>query len=172
MSNAVAQDNTDVSNEDEQVDQRGNDADDNGTESVDRQHGGDDAAHERNDDEDGNDSGDDKKSRQDRRYRAELRESEKRVEALQRQIVDSFVDAEGIERAAFWAGVSDIGQLIADDGSVSKDAVVEAVSEVRQTFGIPVGPRRPAVDSALGRGIDDSSGGGADWTAAFGPKEE
>jgi len=76
------------------------------------------------------------------KYRRKLRETEgqleqarTQLEALQRQHVESLLAATGVRPDAVWA-VADLVDLVAEDGTVSAEAVAAAVETARQKFGI------------------------------------
>lgn len=62
-----------------------------------------------------------------------------RVESLQRQQVESLLDAAKVKPAALWA-TTELASLLAEDGTVDPKAVKTAIDAARKTLGIaPVG---------------------------------
>lgn len=80
------------------------------------------------------------------RWRKKLREAEadrdrlaEQVEALQRQQIEALVTAAGVKPAAVWA-ISSLDALVNDDGTVSAEAVTQAIDTARDQLGVtPLG---------------------------------
>jgi len=125
--------------------------------------------------EDGPDDG--KGSREAARYRRQLRAVEAdrdaltaRVEALQRSQVEARVEVLGVKPAALWAAGVEVADLLADDGTVDAEKVTQAVTQVRDTFGIrqPAKPRPRMFRSGASSASTQVSG--SNWQAAFSPR--
>lgn len=80
------------------------------------------------------------------KWRKQLREAQQRsdqlaaqVEALQRQQVEAAIGLSGIKPAALWA-VTELADLLDDNGGVDNDKVAAAVERARDELGVqPVG---------------------------------
>lgn len=91
-----------------------------------------------------------------------------KVEALQRQQIEAMLTSAHVKPAALWA-TTELGALLAEDGTVDPEAVKVAVDAARNTLGIqPLGkgihvPR-------LGQQPDQMPEAVNAWTDAFSPK--
>jgi hypothetical protein len=112
-----------------------------------------------------------------KKYRHRLRESEARaeqlaaqVESLQRQHVEALAAAAGLKTAALWA-VTNLEDLVDDDGSVSTELVTAAVTAASETLGVRPKPTRHGLFvPAEGNNPGTSSPSGRDaWDAQFKP---
>lgn len=81
------------------------------------------------------------------RYRRRLRETEQerdrltqQVEALQRSEVERAAAAEQIKPAALWS-VTELADLLAEDGTVDADKLTAGIKSARDVLGLPA-PRR------------------------------
>lgn len=100
----------------------------------------------------------DSPNREAAKYRRRLRESEARmeelagqIEALQRQTVEKLATSAGRLHTAepLWAGGAQLGDLLADDGTVDHDKVIAACDEVANRLSIT---RRPGANYVRGEG--------------------
>ncbi|MCZ0727961.1 hypothetical protein [Mycolicibacterium iranicum] len=101
------------------------------------------------DQDDTDDDGDGRGNKEAARYRRRLRDVEAErdtlkatVAALQRAEVDRLAADAGLRPAALWANGVEVGELLAEDGTVNADAVAAAVAVARETLGIPKPPPR------------------------------
>lgn len=126
-------------------------------------------------------TGDDNPGREAARYRRQLRETEAerdglltQLDALRRAEVDRLVadQTRTLKPAALWAAGTELGQLLAEDGTVDAARVAEAIKAASDTLGIAT--RLPVAPSSAGQGnVGEavySGQPGNGWQAAFGPK--
>ncbi|MGD9620073.1 MAG: hypothetical protein AB7G47_09745 [Mycolicibacterium sp.] len=91
-----------------------------------------------------------------------------KVEALQRQQVEAMLSAAHVKPAAVWA-ITELGQLLSEDGTVNVEAVQEAVGRARETLGIqPLG--KGTFIANLGNRPDRLPAASNPWRDAFAPK--
>jgi hypothetical protein len=74
-------------------------------------------------------------------YREQLKAAEGQVAALQRQTVNRLVANASMRPAALWA-VTQLDDLLAEDGTVDAAKVKGAMDTARRTLGVTGGPRR------------------------------
>lgn len=110
-------------------------------------------------DDDGASAGDGP-GREAARYRRRLRDAEAErdalkatVQSLQRAEVDRLATDAGLRPAALWANGAEVGELLADDGTVDAARVAAAISAARETLGIPNPPPRGNVVKGEGRSL-------------------
>lgn len=96
---------------------------------------------------------------------AELAALKESLVVLQRQSVDSVVSGSTrITPAALWAwGGAEVGDLLAEDGSVDVDKVKVAADTAATELGLI---RAPAANPAQGQG-SPAAGGGPEWSDVF-----
>lgn len=97
--------------------------------------------------DDDSDSSEDRGGRDAAKYRRKLRTVEaerdqlaERLEAMQRNEIERQAQAAQLKPAALWAATK-LDDLLAEDGTVSAEAVAQAVETARETLGVPP-PRR------------------------------
>lgn len=74
-----------------------------------------------------------------RKAEAERDQLAEQVEALQRQQIEALVTGAGVKPAALWA-ISSLDALVNDDGTVSAEAVTQAIDTARDQLGVtPLG---------------------------------
>jgi len=104
--------------------------------------------------------------------RDRAKNAEDRLSAMQRQVAAQQITAAGMRPEAVWA-VAQLGDLLADDGTVDPDQVARAMATARQTLGIEQRrapfPGQGELNSGARSGPPESPAG---WTAAFGPREK
>lgn len=127
-----------------------------------------------NEDGDGEDDGQgegegDPNNHEAARWRTKLRETETRLEAMQRAAVDSQVAALGVKPAAFWAAGTQLGDLLGEDGTPDAAKVEQATTAAKDTLGITVFKPIPA---RLQSGAMTHQPKRDSWTAAFAPQED
>lgn len=123
------------------------------------------------------DAVDSKASKEAAKYRRQLRAAEAerdglaaRLESVQRSQVDAQVVAAGIKPAALWASGVDIADLLAEDGTVDSERVADAVTGVREQFGIET--HRPFSGiKGLQSGASSSVPATNNWRKAFSPQD-
>lgn len=108
------------------------------------------------------------------KFRRKLRETEKerdtlaaRVEALQRAQAETLLTASGVKPQAVWA-VAELGDVLAEDGTIDTDKLDKAVATAREKFGIA----KPAKGNLV-RGVGNQPAGRPRldaWREAFTPK--
>lgn len=126
-------------------------------------------------------TGDDNPGREAARYRRQLRETEAerdglltQLDALRRAEVDRLVadQTRTLKPAALWAAGTELGQLLAEDGTVDAARVAEAIKAASDTLGIAT--RLPVAPSSAGQGnVGEavySGQPGNGWQEAFAPK--
>ncbi|CAJ1495105.1 hypothetical protein [[Mycobacterium] burgundiense] len=99
------------------------------------------------DDDNDSDPAEDRGGRDAAKYRRKLRTAEaerdqlaERLEAMQRNEIERQAQAAQLKPAALWAAAK-LDDLLAEDGTVSTEAVAQAVETARETLGVPP-PRR------------------------------
>lgn len=106
-------------------------------------------------------------------YRDRAKTAEDRLSAMQRQSVDRQITTAGLKPAAVWA-VTQLENLLADDGTVDAAKVSQAMATARQTLGIT---QRRAPFAGQGE-LNSGATGPKEYTpkpgfaAAFGPREK
>lgn len=120
---------------------------------------------------------DTKASKEAAKYRRQLRaaESERdglaaRLESVQRSQIDAQVVATGIKPAALWASGVDIADLLAEDGTVDSERVADAVTGVREQFGIQTSRPYRGI-KGLQSGASSSVPATNNWCKAFSPQD-
>lgn len=117
------------------------------------------------------DTTDDGPGREAAKYRRRLRDTEAErdalaatVDTLRRQIIEAALDRSPITAEAFWAGGTDVADLLDNTGAVDVDRVAEVAAEVAARFGV----KRQAMDLGQGaRGSGHAAGKG--WADVLGP---
>ena len=116
----------------------------------------------------------DKAGKEAAKYRRQVREVEaqrdelrEQVTTLQRAAAEDAATRAGLKPAALWASGTTIEQLIGDDGTISPDAINEAITAARAALGIP---DRRNVAPREGNSAPPSRSRSA-WTSAFVPSE-
>lgn len=76
------------------------------------------------------------------KYRTQLREAETardqlaaQIDGLRKQVIDSQVTAAGLKPAALWS-TTELGDLLAEDGTVDPERVEQAIKQTRDDLGI------------------------------------
>lgn len=103
------------------------------------------------------------------RWRTKLRETETRLEAMQRAAVDSQVAALGVRPAAFWAAGTQLGELLGEDGVPDATKVEQATTAAKDTLGITVFKPIPA---RLQSGAMTHQPKRDSWVEAFAPQQD
>lgn len=99
--------------------------------------------------------------------RAALEAATARVEALQRQQIENLISGSHVKPAAVWA-VTELADMVGEDGTVSVEAVNTAIDTARKTLGIqPIG--KGAYVPAMGSRPDGTPKTDG-WADAFKPK--
>ncbi len=106
-------------------------------------------------------------------YRDRANNAEDRLTALQRQLVEQQVIAAGMRPAAVFA-VAQLGDLLADDGTIDTGKLTAAMSTAKETFGIKEAPRRNIFGGELVSGTTgrQTSLSGPSFASAFGPRNK
>lgn len=119
-----------------------------------------DGSDDQDDAEDQDDDAGGKGNKEAARYRRRLRDAEAErdalkatVESLQRAEVDRLATDAGLRPAALWANGAEVGELLADDGTVDAARVAAAIAAARETLGIPNPPPRGNVVKGEGRSV-------------------
>lgn len=119
---------------------------------------------------------DGKPGREAAKYRRQLREAEAerdelrtQLEALRRAEVDRLVTDAKVKPAAVWAVGTELGNLLAEDGTVDPAKVSAAVAAAREALGIsPIPAAAPAhLQGRVGVPVPMTAGQG--WANAFAP---
>lgn len=93
-----------------------------------------------------------------------------KVEALQRQHVEGMLSAANVKPAALWA-TTELGDLLAEDGSVNVEAVNEAITKARDMLGIQ--PRgKGALVPGVGQRPSRLPEASNPWADAFAPRKK
>lgn len=101
-----------------------------------------------------------------REAQAELKSVTERLDTVQRQQVESMITESNVKPDAVWA-TTEIGELLAEDGSVDAQKVADAVIAAREKFGIgspPKGTHVPGLGNQPGATPKSDT-----WRDAFAP---
>lgn len=116
-----------------------------------------------------------KGSKEAAKYRHQLRATEAerdgiaaRLESVQRSQVEVEVTRLGVKPAAVWAAGVELGDLLAEDGTVDPKLVANAVAGVRDQFGIAQQSTRRK--TGLHSGLGKKGPAPNRWAGAFAPK--
>lgn len=120
---------------------------------------------------------DSKPGREAAKYRRQLREAEAerdelrtQLGALRRAEVDRLVTDAKLKPAAVWAAGTELGNLLAADGTVDPAKVAAAVAATRETLGISPVPAAPSAHGQGKVGEPVGMGAGQGWQDAFAPR--
>jgi hypothetical protein len=101
-----------------------------------------------------------------RETQAELEKTAAQLDAVHRQQVELMLADTGVKPAAVWT-VTDVAELLGDDGAIDTEKVTAAVETARERFGIP---KRATGNHVPGVGNQPSVlPKGDTWTQAFAP---
>lgn len=119
---------------------------------------------------------DGKPGREAAKYRRQLREAEAerdelrtQLEALRRAEVDRLVTEAKLKPAAVWAAGTELGNLLAQDGTVDPAKVGAAVAATREALGISPVPAAPSAHGQGNVGEPISMEASTGWANAFAP---
>ncbi|WP_024443359.1 hypothetical protein [Mycobacterium sp. UM_WGJ] len=103
-------------------------------------------------------------------YRERATTAEAAVAALQQQHAERLIDAAGVKPAAVFA-VTELADLIADDGTVDAEKVNAAVTRARQELGVTGRPQPLLSRGGLTSGTGAPQSTPNRWQSAFAPPE-
>lgn len=103
-------------------------------------------------------------------YRERATTAEAAVAALQQQHAERLIDAAGVKPAAVFA-VTELADLIADDGTVDAEKVNAAVTRARQELGVTGRPQPLLPRGGLTSGTGAPQSTPNRWQSAFAPPE-
>lgn len=119
---------------------------------------------------------DGKAGREAAKYRRQLREAQAerdelrtQLEALRRAEVDRLVTDAKLKPAAVWAAGTELGNLLAENGTVDATKVAAAVAATRETLGISPVPVAPSAHGQGNVGEPIGTQAGQGWQDAFAP---
>jgi hypothetical protein len=112
------------------------------------------------------------------RYRQRAKDAEERadqlaatVERLQRNAIDAAIGKTGLQPAAVWA-VSELADLLDDDGTPDSGKITAAADKARQQLGIPKTSVAHLRNNQLRSGAGLPAPQRDGWADAFGPKDQ
>jgi len=103
-------------------------------------------------------------------YRERATTAEAAVAALQQQHAERLIDAAGVKPAAVFA-VTELADLLAEDGTVDAEKVTAAITRARQELGVTGRPQPLLPRGGLTSGTGAPQSTPNRWQSAFAPPE-